>query len=100
MSIEDRLRRVLADAVADEPPLQGAPLEAATHRRRGRPVLAGVIAMVLVLAAVVALAAVRGQRERPSARPHQGLEDVHRRNRSPAVSLPTGLSAPTPAKGR
>jgi hypothetical protein len=63
MSIEDRIRRVLADAVADEPPLRGAPLEAATRRRRGRPVLAGVVAMVLVLAAVVALAAVRGQRE-------------------------------------
>ena len=64
MSIEDRLRRVLAEAVANEPPLRGAPLEAATRRRRGRPMLAGVIAMVLVLAAVVALAAVRGQRER------------------------------------
>jgi hypothetical protein len=64
MSIEDRLRRVLADAVADEPPLRGAPLEAALRRRRRRPVLAGVVAMVLVLAAVVALAAVRGQRER------------------------------------
>jgi hypothetical protein len=63
MSIEDRIRRVLADAVADEPPLRGAPLEAATRRRRGRPVLAGVVAMVLVLAAVVALVAVRGQRE-------------------------------------
>jgi hypothetical protein len=64
MSIEDRIRRVLADAVADEPPLRGAPLEAATRHRRGRPMLAGVVAMVLVLAAVVALAAVRGQRER------------------------------------
>jgi hypothetical protein len=64
MSIEDRIRRVLADAVADEPPLRGAPLEAATRRRRRRPVLAGVVAMALVLAAVVALAAVRGQRER------------------------------------
>jgi hypothetical protein len=64
MSIEDRIRRVLADAVADEPPLRGAPLEAATRRRRRRPVLAGVLAMVLVLAAVVALAAVRGQRQR------------------------------------
>ena len=64
MTIEDRIRRVLADAVADEPPLRGAPLEAVTRRRRGRPVLAGVVAMVLVLAAVVALAAVRGQRER------------------------------------
>ena len=46
MSIEDRVRRVLADAVADEPPLRGAPLEGITHRqRRSRSVLAGAIAM-------------------------------------------------------
>jgi hypothetical protein len=63
MTIEDRIRRVLADAVSDEPPLRGAPLEVATHPRRVRPLLAGVVAMVLVLTAVVALAAVRGQRQ-------------------------------------
>ena len=62
MTIEDRIRRVLANAVADEPPLRGAPLEVATHPRRVRPLLAGVVAMVLVLAAVATLAAVRSQR--------------------------------------
>jgi hypothetical protein len=69
MTIEDRIRRVLADAVANEPPLRGAPVEAATRRRRRRPVLAGVVAMVLVLAAVVALAAVRGQGRPPAGPP-------------------------------
>ena len=62
MTIEDRIRRVLANAVVDEPPLRGAPLEVATHPRRVRPLLAGVVAMVLVLAAVATLAAVRSQR--------------------------------------
>jgi hypothetical protein len=64
MTIEDRVRRVLADAVADEPPLRGAPLQAALRRRRRRPVLAGAVAVVLVLAAVVGLVAVRGGRQR------------------------------------
>jgi hypothetical protein len=65
MSIEDRVRRVLAEAVADEPPLRGAPLDHALRRRSRRPVLAGAVAMALVLAAVVALAVVRGPSERP-----------------------------------
>jgi hypothetical protein len=65
MSVEDRVRRVLAEAVADEPPLRGAPLERALRRRHRRPVLAGAVALVLVLAAVVAVAAVRGSGERP-----------------------------------
>ncbi len=60
MTIEDRVRRVLAEAVADEPSLRGAPLEHATRRWRRRPVVAGAVALALVLAAVVALAAVRG----------------------------------------
>jgi len=64
MTIEDRIRRVLADAVAEEPPLRGAPLEVATRPRRGRPLLAGVVAMVLVLAAVATLAAVRVRHQR------------------------------------
>jgi hypothetical protein len=63
MTIEDRVRRVLAEAVADEPSLRGAPLEHATRRRR-RPVMAGAVALALVLVAVVALAAVRS-REHP-----------------------------------
>jgi len=68
MSIEDRVRRVLADAVADEPPLRGAPLEGITHRqRRSRSVLAGAIAMALILGAVVAFAAVRSPGRGPVA---------------------------------
>jgi hypothetical protein len=63
MTIEERVRRVLAAAVADEPSLRGAPLEHATRRRR-RPVMAGAVALALVLVAVVALAAVRS-REHP-----------------------------------
>jgi hypothetical protein len=63
MSIEDRVRRVLAEAVALEPPPRGAPLEAALRLRRRRPMLAGAVALILVLAAVVALAAVRGRTE-------------------------------------
>jgi hypothetical protein len=64
MTIENHIRRVLADAVSDEPPLRGAPLEVATRPRRARPLLAGVVATVLVLAAAVTLAAVRGQHQR------------------------------------
>jgi len=65
MTIEDRVRRVLTEAVADEPPLRGAPLDHALRRRSRRPVLAGAVAMALVLVAVVALAAVRSSGERP-----------------------------------
>jgi hypothetical protein len=65
MTIEDRVRRVLAEAVAGEPPLRGAPLDHALRRRRRRPLLAGAVAMALVLAAVVALAVVRSPGERP-----------------------------------
>ena len=57
MSIEDRVRRVLTDAVATEPPPRRAPLAAVRRRRRRRPVLAGAVAVVLVLAAVIGLAA-------------------------------------------
>jgi hypothetical protein len=59
MTIEDRVRRVLTEAVADEPLLHGAPLQAALRGRRRRPVLAGAVAVVLVLGAVIGLVAVR-----------------------------------------
>jgi hypothetical protein len=61
MTIEDRVRQLMADAVADEPPPRGAPLERALRRRRRRPALAGAVALVLVLAAAVGLVAVRGR---------------------------------------
>jgi hypothetical protein len=64
MSIEDRVRQLLADAVANEPPLRGAPLDSALRRRRRRPLVAGAVALTVVLAAVVALAAVP-PRQRP-----------------------------------
>jgi hypothetical protein len=73
MTIEDRVRQVLADAVADEPPPRGAPLERALRRRRRRPALAGAVALALVLAAVVGLVAVRDrQRPLPATSPTQG----------------------------
>ena len=67
MTIEDRVRQLLTDAVANEPPLRGAPLDHALRRRRRRPLMAGAVALTVVLAAVIALAAVeRGQRPLPS----------------------------------
>lgn len=85
MSIEDRVRRVLADAVADEPPLRGAPLEGITHRqRRSRSVLAGAIAMALILGAVVAFAAVRGSVRGPVA----------------PTPTPSTVAPPTPSTAR
>jgi hypothetical protein len=64
MTIEDRVRQLLTDAVADEPPLRGAPLDYALRRRRRRPLVAEAVALTLLLAAVVALAAVQS-RQRP-----------------------------------
>jgi hypothetical protein len=67
MSIEDRVRQLLTDAVANEPPLRGAPLDYALRRRRRRPLVAGAVVLTVVLAAVVALAAVQTrQRSLPS----------------------------------
>ena len=65
MTIEDRVRRVLAEAVAEEPALRGAPLDHALRRRSRRPMVAGAVAMALVLAAVVAVATVGSPGERP-----------------------------------
>jgi len=64
MSIEDRVRQLLADAVADEPPLRGAPLDYALRRRRRRPLVVGAVALTVMLGAVVVLAAVQS-RQRP-----------------------------------
>jgi hypothetical protein len=59
MTIEDRVRQLLTDAVANEPPPRGAPLDHALRRRR--PAVTGAVALVLVLAAVVGLVVVRGR---------------------------------------
>jgi hypothetical protein len=73
MTIEDRVRQLLAEAVADEPPPRGAPLRAALRRRRRRPVLIGTTAVLLVLVAVVGLAVVRGRpRPLPTTVPTEG----------------------------
>jgi len=68
MTIEDRVRRVLTEAVANEPPLKGAPLDRALGRRRPRLVLGGAVALLLVLALVAAVAVVRGS-DRPAIAP-------------------------------
>jgi hypothetical protein len=73
MTIEDRVRRVLAEAVAAEPPPRTAPLAAARRRRRRRPVLAGAAALLLMLAAVAGLAALQSaRRPLPSTDPTAG----------------------------
>jgi hypothetical protein len=61
MTVEERVRRVLAEAVADEPPLRGAPLDHALRRRSGRTgaTLARVVAVLVALMLVVAVAALR-----------------------------------------
>jgi hypothetical protein len=61
MTIEDRVRQLMAAAVADEPPPRDAPLERTLRRHGRRPALVGAVALVLVLAAVVGLVAVRGR---------------------------------------
>ncbi|HEV3011655.1 MAG TPA: hypothetical protein VG499_00120, partial [Actinomycetota bacterium] len=61
MTIEDRVRQLMAAAVADEPPPRDAPLERTLRRRGRRPALVGAVALVLVLAAVVGLVVVRGR---------------------------------------
>jgi hypothetical protein len=73
MTIEDRVRRVLTEAVAGEPPPKGAPLAAIRRRRRRRPLLAGATALILVLAAVAGLVALRSShRPLPSTDPTAG----------------------------
>ena len=67
MSIEDRVRRVLLDAVATEPPPAGAPFEQALRRRRRRPLVAATVALTLLLVAAVAVTEVRARDTRPVA---------------------------------
>lgn len=68
MTIEDRVRRLLDDAVAHEPPPRGAPLERTLRRRRAGATLAQVVAVLVVLTLVVAVAALR-RPDRPPAGP-------------------------------
>jgi hypothetical protein len=71
MTIEDRVRRVLTDAVADEPPPRGAPLDHALRRHRRRPVLVGVTAMALVVAVIAGVLVAR-RSDRPAVSPTDG----------------------------
>jgi hypothetical protein len=66
MTIEDRVRQLLADAVADEPAPRGAPLDYALGRRRPRLALAGAVVVLIVLGLVVAVASVRGPDQPPT----------------------------------
>jgi len=64
MSVEDRLRRVLADAVATEPQPEGAAFERVLRRRR-RPLMTAAVALALLLIAAVALTQLRARDTRP-----------------------------------
>jgi hypothetical protein len=68
MTIEDRVRQMLADAVADEPAPRGAPLDYALGRRRPRFALAGAALVLIVLGLVVVVASVLGT-DQPSTGP-------------------------------
>jgi hypothetical protein len=65
MSIEDRLRGVLAEAVATEPPPERSPLEQVARRRRRRPLIAATVALALLLVAAAAFTGIRVFEARP-----------------------------------
>ncbi len=69
MSIEDRVRRMLAHAVTTEPPPTRAPLEQIRRRRRRRPLIATAVALVLLLAATVVFTGIREHGTPPTAPP-------------------------------
>jgi hypothetical protein len=69
MTIEERVRRMLAEAVAAEPAPPGAPFERAVRRGRRRPLRIAVISMALLLAAAVAVTGVRALGSRPAPLP-------------------------------
>jgi hypothetical protein len=59
MTIEERVRRMLAEAVAVEPAPSGAPFERALRRRRWRPLRAVAVAVALLLVVAVVVTGVR-----------------------------------------
>jgi hypothetical protein len=69
MTIEERVRQMLAEAVATEPAPSGAPFERAMRRRRQRPLRVAAVAMALVLCAAVGLVGVRALVTRPEPLP-------------------------------
>ncbi len=66
MTIEERVRRMLTEAVTVEPAPSGAPFEQAVRRRRRRPLRAAVVAMALLLTATVVVAGVRALGTKPT----------------------------------
>jgi hypothetical protein len=69
MTIEERVRRMLAEAVAAEPAPSGAPFERAVRRGRRRPLLIAVITTALLLAAAVAVTGVWALGSKPAPLP-------------------------------
>jgi hypothetical protein len=69
MTIEEGVRRMLAEAVAAEPAPPGAPFERAVRRGRRRPLRIAVISMALLLVAAVAVTGVRALGSRPAPLP-------------------------------
>ncbi|HYY81031.1 MAG TPA: hypothetical protein VFD04_17895 [Actinomycetes bacterium] len=70
MTIEERVRRMLAEAVAYQPAPSGAPFEGAVRRHRRRRLrAAAAAAMALLLAAAVAVAGIRALGTRPTLLP-------------------------------
>jgi hypothetical protein len=69
MTIEERVRRMLAEAVAGEPAPSGAPFERAVRRGRRRPVRAIVVTMTLLLTAAGLAAGVRALATKPAPLP-------------------------------
>jgi hypothetical protein len=65
MSIEDRLRGVLAEVLATEPPPERSPVEQIARRRRRRPLIAATVALALLLVAAVAFTGIRVVEDRP-----------------------------------
>jgi hypothetical protein len=66
MTMEERVRRMLAEAVAAEPAPSGAPFERAVRRGRRRPLRIAVTATALLLAAAVAVTGVRALGSKPA----------------------------------
>ena len=69
MTIEERVRRMLVEAVASEPAPSGAPFERAVRRRRRRPLRAVAVAAALLLAVAVVLTGVRVLGTKPAPLP-------------------------------
>jgi hypothetical protein len=66
MTIEERVRRMLTEAVAAEPAPIGAPFEQALRRRQRRPLRAAVVAMALALTAAGLVAGIRAVGIKPA----------------------------------